>query len=581
MKKVMTLRLLWGTLFFSLISPAPVLSMMSQNIPHIKLQEKKEPTSNEMLLRHVAVIRDLKKRILEKEDEDFDRKWDKYFEGKSLDDLRGDLEKTVTGRILINLSLKELDQPKTLDEVLEEHLINVKNQPFVSPVTNLEELKKMARTWIENEIKFGDEYYVFYSSLKGSVKLLFDAMSEFSGYFSIDPFHDLLKLRIVGLDKQKYFNSMDNYIRKFEEEGGTDHSQFARQTQVSARLSFLADPVDWSESSLGFFIRNENQSDPSKEILYILLNKFLNSVDAHNRVGEYLKLLGNTGVYQAASMMQIFIKKNEANSLVYPAVPMGRPIGSPIPLSNCISIYLETPLNELHPLFDPYHSMQARILMNMEKFLDPNIVKIKIFGGGNIFNNLPKPTLSGKNILDIKSLPQLVQEDLLYYLEYASKGEREQNKLESLEVIMKAGEEVERHFSSTESSEMYEDPEFQGLGRVVPNAWKPSLELIRMLENITWVEDKKIEGKWIEAPFTARDVVEHVKGSTIIYKIEFLKTNEGLQLIAEIINKLNEHLIPKDADFSLYDRQNPEAGINKLLIATYAAGLKAISDSKK
>lgn len=869
MKKVMALRLLWGTLFFSLISASPVLSMMSQNIPPVKLQDKKEPTAHEILLRYVAVMRDLKKRVLEKEDEELDRKWDKYFEGKSLDDLRGDLEKTVTGKVLVNLSLKQLSM-RTLEDTLVSHLEELESmisrnanylpidgtkmgEPGFSEILkkrkkeverlqsiDVNNLNKIIKKMIENEIKYKDEYYVFYTSVKGTVRLLFDVMSEFSSYFSIDSFYDKLKLRDSDKNMQKYFNSMDEYIKEFLK-NGDDHSDFARQTLISTRLSIVSSPGDAGESTLFYFLTNNNQIDPSTTVLKSLLSKFLRGKNIDDRVTQYLKLSEKIGRYQNSSIIQIFIKKNEATNLAYPCRMFGIP-AYPSPdntgrslISDFILYFLNEPSSKLDSDNDPFYSLQARVLMNMEKFLDPNIVKIKIFDAKNIYKTAGQDIEPKNDTSGLKPLSKLVQEDVVYYLEHASKEEREQNKLESLKDIMKAGEEIERLSPPTESSKKYEDPEFQGLGRVVPNAWKPQtgdeqklwdemqqevfnvtkeeieglepgkkvkfddllnhfkkfgiyitrgnkklndgeivqvlglmlknnhmddlvelyielkkvselenivmpgdlvllnidktilnsallnlgpklshlvknwrmsnpasqgekkiqvvlllerssefenkvreqfnqlgfpndvdivfapnsskdnastkgiallhhltqlsqmpkriimvdphienlkdvqhklkinktynniplllfkmqgddleerlqlmrelekppLELIHILENITWVEDKKIGGKWIEAPFTARDVVERVKGSTIIYKIEFLKTNEGFQLISEIINQLNEHIIPKDADFSLYDRKNPESGINKLLIASYASGLKAISDSKR
>lgn len=109
--------------------------------------------------------------------------------------------------------------------------------------------------------------------------------------------------------------------------------------------------------------------------------------------------------------------------------------------------------------------------------------------------------------------------------------------------------------------------------------WEYSLDYMEISPKITWVPDKKDNySRDLKAPFSVSDVITYA-GKTIPdnHKIEFLKSEAGKQLISEIIDKLNEQMVPKN-DFaslsSTYNRENPEEGYNKFLIANYVSQLK-------
>jgi len=111
--------------------------------------------------------------------------------------------------------------------------------------------------------------------------------------------------------------------------------------------------------------------------------------------------------------------------------------------------------------------------------------------------------------------------------------------------------------------------------------WSPRIELMRILSTINWVPDKRLQtgswDRWIEAPFSAQDVIKHAHTYAEIYDMNFLESTAGRILTNEIIKNLNAHMVPQH-DFaslsSAYNRGSPSAGYNKSLIADYASSLK-------
>jgi hypothetical protein len=61
----------------------------------------------------------------------------------------------------------------------------------------------------------------------------------------------------------------------------------------------------------------------------------------------------------------------------------------------------------------------------------------------------------------------------------------------------------------------------------------------KIFQTIKWKKDKQQYDKWIQVPFDAQDVINHARTSPSTYK-DFLKSNVGRLLIAEVIKKLNQ-----------------------------------------
>lgn len=517
-----------------------------------KKSYKSELSKNSPLLSHVESVKAIKGREYQKGQEEFEKKWTLFFKGKTLDELKEHLKKTITGSRLISESeslKKSIDDslativtqrtpiPDVINKGFEEetsqearkhmpndvlfsgqteqliwlrereiHRIlerNKREEEYLDKITKKwiedqgskeqKRLYALSRKWIENEIKYSDDYIVLYHASKGTIRFLYDVITEFFNVLSMTSSHGLLKLRSEESD---FGINIDQYMDKFANEKKGDHSDFGRQTQISTNFSFLeGNPA---ESALAFFMSDSNISDNSAAALRSFLKSKLK--DDHlvdQRYAKYMELAG-TILHQGASMLQIAIKKDHVNSLAYLSKPGGIPIFwvrdesndklrldsrsqewkkirnemfnkssdkevSLVSINTYISQFLD-PLNPDRSYFNEIQKnteIQARLLMK-EDFFNPNFVKMHIV----TYADLPAEEIASYR----QKLRVLVQEDVAYYLAHTPKDETGKHKLDTFKDFVDKGQEFKDSLPPPilpKSKEYQDDEPYKGVGKVV------------------------------------------------------------------------------------------------------------------
>jgi hypothetical protein len=300
-------------------------------------------------------------------------------------------------------------------------------EPLVAECNKL--LTEKVKPLIVNEIKYSDEYFVFYHAQQGNIAFLNDVVTAFSTCLSIKPQNELVYLREHVSNQPNYMTNFEDYLKLFYQVPfANDHSQFARNTMVSLNLSFLSNHDLIGESTLQFFLANMNASDQSKSNLMNFLSKFLGDMQgdhAAGRVQEYLKLSSEIEELCGSRILQIFIKKDEANSLVYPSRTFGHPLRKDGIIPEISKFLLAPDIG----LFDSsIKNIQGRLITNMDKLTDPTIVKVK----GVRSKNPPLEKIKSC----YKKLSELVLEDITYYLANLPENDIEQSVIKCLNDII-------------------------------------------------------------------------------------------------------------------------------------------------
>lgn len=271
-------------------------------------------SKNPLLLRHIAMIRELKQHFMDNTNKSLQEKWKAIFLDKDLDDLKEYLKNTVTGKFLISeANNKNTSISNTLKSFINP-LVEGKN-------ISEEKIYNISKKLLHNEIINSQDYYLMYTASKGNLVFLYKIITEFSNYFSITPSNKLLKLRFSERNDIPYFHSMEDYIDALFKNRGLDvpdHSPFARKTQISTNFSFLSNLDQPGECSLIFFINNVNISDPFEAVLKSVLMFYLKDAAlVDERYKKYIKLYNDSVSNKGASLIQIFVKKDKIDSLAY------------------------------------------------------------------------------------------------------------------------------------------------------------------------------------------------------------------------------------------------------------------------
>jgi hypothetical protein len=286
-------------------------------------------------------------------------------------------------------SLTYLKQPK-LKEALEnnysqEIYFNKIQSPDATPLFSKNDFfENLINSTIKNEIKFKNDYYVFYHVQHLEFLLFQDLFKDFYKLFSKKTLKDFFMLRTPNQDNAK-FKTISNFLKFYSNNNKIKQKYFDYHAKISNLLLSVNPSLFGNEfcgeSNLTYFFTQDS--------IYREIMPFIKSIFSFYKI-DYLfekykkeikklrNLLFESQKYKTELLLQIFIPKNKIGKLVYRAYKYGKPYYKNQSKSNLASadlnIYQNNSFyfaaNDLDKIIS-LDKMQFKLLIN-DKVLNPD-----------------------------------------------------------------------------------------------------------------------------------------------------------------------------------------------------------------
>ncbi len=245
----------------------------------------------------------------------------------------------------------------------------------------VEYIKDLFRQILDREIKFREEYFVFYHGQSRSFKILYDISQALFETIYKKSLVDFIFMRFPEADLTK-FNSVQDFLKKYIENGKIHRCDFDEIPKIRKKLLALNPCLFGNSRYLGecsfyYFIASTNASYVDfGRLIYKMFEEF-GLHDFYQKyeveINEMLELLSAYEDGQTGFLVQIFIPKKLVNSVVYRCRPWGLLYYQNDPQSHTADEDLNAykcGVSDDFKLDYEFDSVQFRALMNQD-MLDP------------------------------------------------------------------------------------------------------------------------------------------------------------------------------------------------------------------
>lgn len=242
--------------------------------------------------------------------------------------------KNVCLNVVLDSGLKQADTTQTLAYLGHPGLHNQVSDTFNSKISEigLDFFKKLLKSVIQNEIKFKDDYYVFYHGQPREFALMQDLYRGLYKLIYKKEMHDFVMLRIPSENQARFENVLDflkYYIKNSEifKSHEFDLQLHIKYLLLSVNPSLFGNTFGAGCSTLEYFLRSSGCTFVDTLDLVERTFEFFNLQDFfyknQSEIKELKELLCAYENEGTGLLQQIFIPKNIVDLVAYRSVPLG------------------------------------------------------------------------------------------------------------------------------------------------------------------------------------------------------------------------------------------------------------------